>query len=478
MTQLSQGSAAASDPRRAWKVLAVTSVAVFMGFLDVTIVNIAFPDLERSFPQDSFAGLSWVLNAYNVVFAAVLVPAGRLGDRLGRRRIFYTGLLTFLAASTVCGLAPSVPVLVAARVVQAAGAALVVPSALGLVLPEFPIERRATATAIWSATGAVAAAAGPSVGGVLVQNTSWRWVFFVNLAIGLPALIPARRILRESPRDDNGVTPDALGSALLVLGVGALALGVVKGQSWGWDGGRVLGAIAGGLVILVLFVARSARHPAPVVELALFRVRSFAVASGAVFVYALGFYALLLANVLFLTGVWHYSILRAGFAVTPGPLMAAVTGVLGGMLSDRFGQRAVAVPGGLVFAAGCALFATRLHATPHYASVVLPATLTTGIGVGLSFSSLASAAVAELPPARFATGSAVAQCLRQVGAVLGIAVLVAVLGDHPSVHLFHRAYALMAVTGAAMAVIAVGLGRVRARHAALPRTVAAEKPAA
>jgi MFS family permease len=175
--------------------------------------------------------------------------------------------------------------------------------------------------------------------------------------------------------------------------------------------------------------------------------------------------------------VWHYSVLKAGFAVTPGPLMAAITGVLGGVLSDRFGQRAVAVPGGLLFAAGCALFSLRLGATPHYASVILPATLTTGMGVGLSFASLGSAAVAELPPTRFATGSAVASCLRQVGAVLGLAVLVAVLGNHPSLHVFHRAYALMAGTGAVMAVIAVGLGRVHARQGVLPAAAVAEGPA-
>jgi EmrB/QacA subfamily drug resistance transporter len=459
---------------RPWKVLIVTSVAVFMGFLDVTIVNIAFPDIERAFPHQSFAGLSWILNAYNVVFAALLVPAGRLGDRLGRRRVFLLGLAIFLGASAACGFAPSVPVLVGARVVQAVGAALIVPSSLGLVLPEFPLERRATATAIWSATGAVAAATGPSLGGVLVHATSWRWVFFVNLVIGLAALVPARRVLRETPRDDTGPAPDALGAGLLVIGVGAVALGLVEGHAWGWGSGRVLGAVAGGLVVLVLFLVRSARHPAPVVELALFRVRSFAVSSAAVFVYALGFYALLLSNILFLTGVWHYSVLKAGFAVTPGPLVAAMTGVLGGVLSDRFGQRAVAVPGGLLFAAGCALFATRLGTTPDYASVILPATLTTGAGVGLSFAALGSAAVAELPPARFATGSAVASCLRQVGAVLGLAVLVAVLGQHPLLHVFHRAYALMAGAGLGTAVIALGLGRVRARVGALAGAPAQE----
>ena len=164
--------------KQRWKVLLVTAVAVFMGFLDVTIVNIAFPDIEASFPHTSLAGLSWILNAYNIVFAALLVPAGRLSDRLGRRRMFFAGVATFLAASVVCGAAPSVEVLVAARVVQAAGAAILVPTSLALMLPEFPLEQRATATALWGATGAVAAAAGPSLGGVLVDATSWRLVFF------------------------------------------------------------------------------------------------------------------------------------------------------------------------------------------------------------------------------------------------------------------------------------------------------------
>ena len=195
---------------RRWKVLLVTAVAVFMGFLDVTIVNIAFPDIRASFPHTSLAGLSWVLNAYNVVFAALLVPAGRLADVVGRRRLFYVGLVTFLAASALCGAAPSVPVLVAARVAQAAGGAILVPTSLGLLLPEFPLEQRATATALWGATGAVAAATGPSLGGVLVNASNWRLVFFVNIPIGLAALIPARRLLHET-RQEGGTLLTRLG---------------------------------------------------------------------------------------------------------------------------------------------------------------------------------------------------------------------------------------------------------------------------
>ena len=459
---------------RRWQVLLVTSVGVFMSFLDVTIVNIAFPDIRESFPASSLAQLSWIISAYTIVFAAALVPAGRLADRYGRRRFFFLGVLLFLAASVVCGASSSVELLIGARIVQALGAALLVPASLALVLPEFPLEQRATATALWGATGAVAAATGPSLGGLLVEWQSWRWVFFVNLLIGIPALIPARRILRES-RDARSTIPDPLGAVLLTVGVGALALGIVQGPSWGWSSVRVIGAFLLSAVLLVVFVVRSARHPAPVIDLSLFRVRSFAVANAGGFVFALGFYALLLCNVLFLTGVWGYSILKAGVALTPGPLMAAIAAPIGGRLSDRFGQRVVAVPGGLIFAAGCLLFATRMQATSSYAADFLPATILTGAGVGLSFASFGSAAVAELPSPRFATGGAINNTFRQIGAALGISTLIAILGSTTGADLsvFHRAWGLMALTGALSGLIGLMLGRVRARDVGDEATAAA-----
>src|SRR6478752_5411224 len=363
---------------RRWKVLLVTGVAVFMAFLDVTIVNVAFPSIKGAYPDTSLAGLSWVLNAYNIVFAALLVPAGRLADLLGRRRMFFTGMALFLAASAACGLAPSVEVLIGARVVQAAGAALLVPTSLGLLLPEFPPSRRASATALWGAIGGVAAATGPSLGGLLIEWADWRLVFFVNLFLGAAVLVPARRLLRETRDPDRGAIPDALGIALLAGGVGALSLAIVEAPSWGWGSTRVIGAFVAAAALLGGFVWRSAVHAHPVIELSLFKVRSFAAACAGVGVFALGFYAVLLANILFLTSIWGYSTLEAGFAVTPGPLMAALSSALAGRLIDRYGQRVTAVPGGLLFAAGCVLFATGLTAQPDYVTDFLPATLLTG----------------------------------------------------------------------------------------------------
>jgi EmrB/QacA subfamily drug resistance transporter len=450
---------------RRWKILLVTSVAVFMSFLDVTIVNIAFPSIEATFDEASRADLSWVLNAYNIVFAALLVPAGRLADLVGRKRVFLAGVVLFVVASALCAFAWSVEVLVIARVVQAVGAALLVPTSLSLLLPEFPIEQRATATAIWGATGAVAAATGPSLGGLLVELTDWRLVFLVNLPIGLAALVPARRLLTESRDPDRGALPDLVGVVLLAAGVGLISLGIVQGPEWGWGGADVIGAIVGGALLLAAALIRSSTVTAPVIDLSLFRVRSFAVANSAMFLNSMAFYAMLLANVLFLTQVWGWSVLQAGFALTPGPLMAALTAPIGGRLSDLYGQRVVAVPGTLLFAAGVLLTSTLVDATPDYVTEFLPGAVIGGMGVGLTFAALGSASVAELPPARFATGSAVSACSRQIGAVLGISLLIAILGTPaPSEALdaFTEVWHLMAFAALAAAAVSLALGRVRA----------------
>lgn len=467
MKQLTPRSAG----RRRWQVLAVTAVAVFMSFLDVTIVNIAFPDLRADFATTSLPTLSWVINGYGVVFAAALIPAGRLADRMGRRRLFLAGIVTFLLASLACGLAPDPGLLIAARVVQALGAAALVPTSLALLLAEFPLAQRATATAMWGATGAVAAATGPVLGGALVGWADWRWVFFINVPIGLAALVPARRLLTESRDPRSSPSPDWWGAAVLAVGVGALSLAIVQGPEWGWGDPRTVGSFAAAAVLLGVFFRRCARHPAPIVDLGLFRIRSFAVANVGSVVFAVGFYGMLLCNVLFLTEVWRFDISLAGAALTPGAVTAALVAPFGGRVADRFGQRVVAVPGGLLFAAGTSLLALSASPAPDYLAHFLPGILLTGAGVGLSISSFGSAAVAELPRQRLATGSAVTATFRQIGAVIGIAVLLAVLGDQTAgavASSFSTAWWVMAATGAVAAGCGVALGRVRARDADAP----------
>nr|MDT0656863.1 MFS transporter [Micromonospora sp. DSM 115978] len=464
---------------RRWKVLVVTSVAVFMALLDVTIVNIALPDLRRSFPGDSLSDLSWVLSAYNVVFAAALVPAGRLADRLGRRRLFLAGTLLFLAASLVCGLAGGLGLLVAARIVQALGAAVLVPTSLGLVLPEFPPNLRATATGLWTATGAIAAATGPSLGGLLVDLAGWRWVFFVNLLIGAPLIVLSRKLLRESRDERANRWPDWLGAVLLGGAVAALALVLVKGDQWGWTSAEAGAGLLTGAGLLLAFAIRTARHPAPVVEPVLLRIRSFMAANVGSFVFGVGFYALLMCNVLFLTGVWGYEILLAGAALTPGPLAATVAAPVAGRLADRYGPRAVAVPGTVLFSAGALYLMLRTGTEAAYLTVFLPGSVVTGFGVGLCLPAFGSAAVAEVPRDRFATAVAIASCFRQLGAVVGIAALVAVLGagDRPeSLDSFHNGFLLIGGTGLATLTAAVALGRIRARDVGSVAEVGASPP--
>jgi EmrB/QacA subfamily drug resistance transporter len=461
---------------RRWLVLLVTSLGVYMVFLDGTIANIAFPAIRRSFPGASLATLSWVLNAYGIVFAALLLSSGRVADLVGRRRVFFAGLLVFCAGSAVCGAAPTDVVLIAARAAQAIGASLMLPASLALVLAEFPPAMRATAVGVWGAVGAVAAASGPSLGGLIVDRVDWRWVFYVNLPIGLVAWLAGRRLLREA-RDDSATRwPDAVGVVLVTLAVGALSLAIVEGTDWGWTDPRIVGAFVLVAILVPAVVLRAARHPAPVLDLALFRTRSFAVANVATILFATAFSAMLLSGVLFLTGVWHYSILEAGLAVSPGPLFAAAFAPPAGRLADRFGHRAVLVPGALVFALGIALYLTRVTVVPDYAGTWLVAACITGIGVGLTLPTLGSSAAASLPPARFAAGSAVSNTSRQVGTVLGISLLVVVLGSiTPATALaaFDRGWTMMLALATATALVCVVMGRTRTSPSPLTGEVAA-----
>jgi EmrB/QacA subfamily drug resistance transporter len=435
--------------RRQWQILLVVTSAAFLANLDLFIVNIGFPAIRADFPQASLSGLSWVLSGYAIVFAALMVPAGRLADLLGRKRLFLAGLGVFLAASALCAAAPGPWWLVAARALQATGAAFLVPTSLALLLPEFPPGRRAAAVGLWSAGAALAATMGPTIGGVLVE-ASWRWVFLVNLPLGALIGLAALRVLTESRDPAGGRRPDLLGALLLCLGVGALALGIVKGGEWGWTSGRTVGAEVIALAALIAFAARSARHPVPVLEGALLRARAPRAANLSVLLFSMAFFALLLTTVLFLTEVWRYSILEAGLAFAPGPLMVALLSWPAGALAGRIGARPIALAGVALFAAGCGWWIWRLGASADYAADMLPGVVLTGIGVSLTFPILAGAAVSELPPGRSATGSALFNMARQIGGVIGVAILVAILGDGaPSLGDFRAGWAFMAAASLA-----------------------------
>src|SRR5690242_8509189 len=291
-----------------------------MSSLDLFIVNLAFPYISKDYPGTSLTSLSWVLNAYTIIFAAVLVPAGRWADRVGRRRVFVIGLAAFSIGSLLCGLAPGVAALIAARIIQACGAGLMVPASLSLLLASIPASARAAAIGTWSAFGALGAALGPVIGGSLVQ-LSWRWVFWINLPVGVLAALLAARVVPESRDEHVRGRPDLLGAGLLAAAVGLDALALVKAPDWGWGSARFGGLLLAAVACGVAMVIRSRRHHSPVIELGLLRSRTFSGTFAASILYYAGFGAFVLNSVEFLTGVWRYSAIEAGLAIGPGPLM-------------------------------------------------------------------------------------------------------------------------------------------------------------
>jgi EmrB/QacA subfamily drug resistance transporter len=430
----------------------VSALGAFMAALDVSIVNVAFPDLQRSFPTASRASLSWVITGYSIVFGSLLVTGGRTADRVGRRRVFFTGIGIFTVGSALCGLAPTVPLLIAGRVAQGAGAAFALPASLSLLLGAFPSERRSEMVALWGGVGALAVATGPSLGAAIISAGGWRWAFFVNLPVGLVTWVWGRSVLTESRPAARTGAPDYLGVVLISGALASMVLAISEGGGWGWADPRILGLMVVSVILGAAFVRRCRRHPEPVVDLSLFSERSFSVANAATFVYAMGFFAMLLGNILFLTGVWHYSILRAGLAVTPGPIVVALVSRPAGKLAARIGFRPVLLAGAALFAGGLASYAVRVGIEPAYLTQWLPGTLIIGLGIGLTFPVLSAASVASLPAERFGVGSAVNQTARQVGGSLGVAVLVVLLGSPGSpadaLVRFHHLW----VYGAAMAV--------------------------
>ena len=405
MTELNARPGAPGERSRPVLTALIVLTGVFLSSLDLFIVNIAFPSISAGFHGESLSSLSWVLSAYTIVFAAALVPAGRWADRAGRKKAFLIGLGIFTASSALCALAPSLGFLVAARILQATGGALMLPTSLGLLLPAFGPERKGAAIGLWSAVGGAAAAFGPPIGGLLVQ-VSWRWVFLVNLPFSVLALVFGLRLLREV-HDPAAHKSDLLGAALLSVSVASLVAAIVEGSDWGWTGPRIVGAFLVAIASGAWLVVRSLRHSNPIIEPAVIRHRAVALADVSSLAFFSGFGALVLGGVLFLTGVWHESILRAGFMIAPGPLLAALTAFPGGLLGARLGHRAVGTVGSLLFAAGGLWWMTHAGAVPDWAGAY-PARRhrqrhRRGAHAPVA---LGGAATAPLPPQRFATGSA------------------------------------------------------------------------
>lgn len=447
-------------------VLLVACLGAFLAFLDATVVNVAFPSMQQAFEGASIGALSWVLNGYNIVFAAFLIVFGRFTDLVGRRRIFLGGVVLFTVASALCAWSPTVTALVLARVVQALGAAMLVPASLALVVAAYPAGRRAHAIGLWGASAAVAAGLGPPIGGLVVELGGWEWAFLLNIPVGVVTVVVAGRVLVESRAPGRRKMPDVTGALLLAAAMGVLNLGIVKGSDWGWTSPGVIGCVAGAALLTGAFVVSSRRHPEPLLDPALLQIRGFAVSTLATVAAGLGFFAYLLTNILWLQYVWGYSVVQAGMALVPGALVAAVVAAVLGPVAERRGYRPFVVVGALVWAGAYLWYHQQTGLTSAFWSEWLPGQVLSGIGVGMTLPLLGSAGLAAVPGGRYATASAVASSARQLGGVLGIAILVVVIGNpttpSAAVEAFRRGWMVSIVAFLVVAVVALVLGRIEA----------------
>lgn len=408
-------------------MFAVCGAGSFITTLDFSIVNVAFPEIMRSFPGVSRAHVAWVVTIYGILFGSLLVASGKTADRIGRKRVFLTGTSVFFVGSSLCTVAPTLQLLVFGRAVQGVGGAMMSPAVLGLLLGAFPPERRTQTVSLWGAVNAAGIASGPTLGALLISNTSWRSAFAINLPVCVVVVLLGRRLLDETPLQQTTHRPDYGGAVMVSVALAGLALGISQSEEWGWSDPRVLGSLAVAALLAPLFLSRQRRHPEPVLDLTLFKVRSFRVANLSSLVFSCGFTSVGFNNVQFLRNVWSWSVLEAGLATALSPLIVVLLAPRAGKLATRIGFRPFLIGGPMLVSLSVFLYGTVLTAEPNlFAFLAIGCIMGSGIAATIAISS--SAAVASLPPDRFAVGGAITNTARQVGSVLGIAVLVALLG--------------------------------------------------
>lgn len=408
---------------RKWWILIVVSFGMFMALLDVTIVNIAMPAIIADLGT-TVTKASWVLNAYNLVLAVFFLSMGRVGDRYGQKRVFMFGLVAFTFFSLLCGFAPNIEWLIAFRAGQGLGGAALLTISLAIVLGAFPRGQQGTAIGIWGALGTAAAAIGPVLGGVLVTYGHWSWIFFVNVPIGIVAVIVCGLIIPRSERHapaEGGI--DVPGMLISGAGLFCLTLALVQGDEWGWTSGVVIVLFVAAGVSFPIFMARETRNPSPMFPVTLLRIRSFTAANTAITFIGLAMGGTFLMLVLFLVSVLGYSELRAATAMTIVPVVSLIIAPISGRMNDRIGPRFGAAAGAASFAVGLALLA-QLGGVATLGDVVWRAAFI-GLGMGLAMPTLSAASMASLPPQVRGVGSGSLNTMRQVGFTVGVALLVA-----------------------------------------------------
>jgi MFS family permease len=407
-----------------WVILAIASAALFLGTFDLWVVTIALPALQREFPSTGLSDIAWVLSMYTIVLATVLTPAGRIADGVGRKTAFVIGLALFGTASIGCAFAASLGVMVAWRAVQALGAAIVLPTSLGLALPAFPRHERGTALGVWSAVGAIAAGSGPVIGGFLVE-WSWRWIFLVNAPIIVVTIVSAL-VLLPGGQSRTALRVDGVGMVMALGAMGLVCAALV--QAAAWPPAVVLPMIAAGVVVAIGFVYHAKHHPDPLIPPRLFDTRRYRYSAMGMLGYHLGFSVMLLGTTLLLTGGMHLSVLEAAFGLAPGPISAGLASLFSGRIVARFGARRMVVLGAGLFGASGAwpLLMSASGQSVTYALCVLPSLVLWGVANAFIQPTFFGGADAA-PHADLSLATGVLAAARQLASALGVALLVGLL---------------------------------------------------
>jgi EmrB/QacA subfamily drug resistance transporter len=424
----------------------------------LSTINVAFPELQERFSDYSLRTLSWVVTSYTIAFGALLIPSGRIADRYGRRLVFNYGLALFAAGALLSALSPSLGLLITGRVLQGVGGAVIVPASLGLLLEVSDDRDRLRSVTLWSVSNTVGGASGPTLGALVVNAGGWRGTFFFGaVAAAITWLIGRKHLPRSGPGSEDAAI-DVFGVVLTAFAMAAITLAVAEGNSWGWTSAAVVGLFVSATAALLALVRRSQRHPQPILPLDMFRHRMFSVSIVALTVFGIAGGGMQLLNVLFLRNIWDYSALQAGIAVTPAPAFATLCAPFSGRLGERFGARAVAVPGAMVLAIGVGWYLIALDASPNYWIEFFPAAAITGIGVSMIFPMLSAAAVQDADVPRLSLASGTARTANQLGTAIGISLLFAALGDAPdALSHFRDGWRLLLITTALAGLIATGL---------------------
>jgi EmrB/QacA subfamily drug resistance transporter len=418
-----------TDENRKWWTLGAMCLALFMVMLDNTVVNVALPSIQSDL-NTSIAGLEWIVNGYTLSFAVLLAVGGRMGDIFGRRRMFVFGVIVFTIASTTAGFAPSNFALVASRILQGVGAAFMMPGTLSIITDAFPPSERGKAIGTWAGVSALALAIGPVLGGFLTDYVSWRAIFYINLPVGVLAVLAATFVVRESRDTTVGRKVDVLGVGILTIGLTALVLALIEGNSWGWDSLAVIGLIAFSVISLVWFVLTELRVKAPIVEFSLFKSRNFIGSVTVAFIISFAMMGVFFFLALYMQNILGYTALEAGVRFLPTTLVIMVLAPLAGRLSDRIGPRWPIVVGMALIALSLYLFSTIEVGTTF--SGLLPSFIILGAGIGLTMSPMSTAAMNSVVTAKAGVASGILSMFRMIGGTFGVALLGALFQSQAS----------------------------------------------